>query len=587
MLPKHRLTRKVGRGCPQPATCNLRPATFLCSLLTFLLVVLRTTPAFAQTDTNAAPGTEAAEADSTLSLANRRICVFRATLDGYSPQERAAAAAARLDWVLSQAKTMLVNTQAVPAGILISLDGKGLFVLTSNDVSTIRGQTLDAKVVVVTSELRAALHDIHSLSNVSELLFAIGRALFGFVLFGTLLWAARRAKRWTLARLTRFVATKTRKVNLLGFRQAGLRSFYIVLRAILTFSTYMFIAFLVYALLWYELRSFPYSRPWGDYLRSKCIELFASFGGEVMDAVPDLMVLAVIVLVARMFAQVLGRVLSAVEKGELQTRVLDPVTAATTRHLLVFLTWVVAIVVAYPYIPGSQTPAFKGITVFAGLVISLGSSSLFNQVASGLLLIYSRTFRVGDYVKVGEVEGTVTSVGLCLTRIRTIKNEEVHLANNLLLGAATTNYSKLARADGLYLPAKITIGYNTPWRQVHAMLLEAARRTRGLLWQPEPYILQTSLSDFYVEYELNVRLENPERRAWVQSELHSHIQDVFNEHGVQIMSPHYLGDPPHPHIVPKSDWYLPPAVSQENGADSPVSPALRSAAAVAQPSRPS
>jgi small-conductance mechanosensitive channel len=147
---------------------------------------------------------------------------------------------------------------------------------------------------------------------------------------------------------------------------------------------------------------------------------------------------------------------------------------------------------------------------------------------------------------------------MCVTRIRTVKNEEVHLANSLLLGTASTNYSRLANSDGLYLPARVSVGYSTPWRQVHAMLLQAARQTPGICLDPEPFVLQTALGDFYVQYELNARLERPERRVWVQSDLHCNILDIFNEHGVQIMSPHYMADPLRPQVVPKADWSPPP-----------------------------
>jgi small-conductance mechanosensitive channel len=219
------------------------------------------------------------------------------------------------------------------------------------------------------------------------------------------------------------------------------------------------------------------------------------------------------------------------------------------------------------------------VTVFAGLVFSLGSSNIVNQAASGLLLIYSRALRVGDYVRVGETEGAVLEIGLCVTRIRTIKNEEVQLANSVLLGTATTNYSRAAAAGGLFLPAKVTIGYSVPWRQVHAMLLEAASRTVGLAREPQPFVLQTNLSDFYVEYELNACLERPAQRAWVQSRLHNHIQDVFNEHGVQIMSPHYWQDPARPQVVPKSNWFQAPARDQPTDETCPFGgPVLPSAA---------
>jgi small-conductance mechanosensitive channel len=517
------------------------------------------------------------ESNSTLTLANRRICTFRSLLDGYSPEERAAAAAARLHSVMEHAKTMLVSTQTVPAGIQITLDGKALFVVTPEDVFNIRGQTLDSKAADVAAALRSALKELHSFSTPGEVIRAIAEALLGLVVFAALLWGIPRAKRWVLSHLTKLVSEKTKEVDLRGLRNIGLRSFVLVLRALLNFTAYLLIALLAYALLSYELRRFPYSRPWGDFLLSQGFDVLASIGDEVMAAIPEVLVVVLVVLAARLVVQVLSRLFAAVEKGEIQTQRLDTETSATTRRLLILLVWIVAIVVAYPYIPGSQSLAFKGVTVFAGLVVSLGSSNVVNQSASGLLLIYSRTFRVGDYVRVGETEGTVVDVGICVTRIRTVKNELVQIANSVLLASATMNYSRLAESEGLLLPAKVTIGYSTPWRQVHAMLLEAANRTPGLLGEPPPFVLQTSLSDFYAEYELNVRLERPERRVWVQSELHGHIQDVFNEHGVQIMSPHYFKDPPQPHVVPKSKWFLPPATAEPDGdtqqADKSPSPA--------------
>lgn len=410
------------------------------------------------------------------------------------------------------------------------------------------------------AETNTAHHEIISLSNARQVVTAMGEALFGVALLVAIIWAIRRAKRWMMTRSTRFVAERTAvKVKSPGLRSAGLRIFVAVLRTSLNFVSFLLIVFALYAFVWYELRRFPYSRPWGDYLRSQCASVLVSFGYGILSALPDLLIVVFIVLAARMFAQALSRVFATAEKAEMGTQFLDPATAATTRRLMIFLVWVIAVVVAYPYIPGSQTPAFKGVTVFTGLLISLGSTNIIGQIASGLLLIYSRAFRSGDYVRVGEHEGTVLGIGMCATRICTVKNEQVHIANSVLLGTATKNYTRLAKSQGLLLPVTVTIGYNTPWRQVHAMLLKAADQTNGLARNPPPFVLQSGLSDFYVEYELNAQLLRPERRVWVLSDLHCHIQDIFNEYGVQIMSPHYLQDPSRPHIVPKSCWYQAPA----------------------------
>ncbi|HEV2431091.1 MAG TPA: mechanosensitive ion channel domain-containing protein, partial [Burkholderiales bacterium] len=180
---------------------------------------------------------------------------------------------------------------------------------------------------------------------------------------------------------------------------------------------------------------------------------------------------------------------------------------------------------------------------------------------SGMILMYTRTFKRGDYVRIGDNEGTVTDLGMFSTRIRTGLGDEITLSNSTVLASTTRNYSHTVRGTGYVLDAVVTIGYSTPWRQVEAMLLEAARRTDDVATDPTPIVRQTALSDYYVEYRLvaYTPLERPEPRAELLSRLHGHIQDVFNEHGVQIMSPHYVLDPKEPQVVPKDKWFTAPA----------------------------
>jgi small-conductance mechanosensitive channel len=175
--------------------------------------------------------------------------------------------------------------------------------------------------------------------------------------------------------------------------------------------------------------------------------------------------------------------------------------------------------------------------------------------------MYTRTYRPGEYVRLGEHEGTVVEMGMFTTRLRTGLGEELTLPNSLVLGAVTKNYSRTVRGRGFILDTAVTIGYDAPWRQVHAMLIEAALRTEGVLADPAPHVFQTALSDFYVEYRVVCQAlqTEPRPRAEVLSALHGNVQDVFNEHGVPIMSPHYLGDPAQEKIVPKARWYAAPA----------------------------
>jgi small-conductance mechanosensitive channel len=199
------------------------------------------------------------------------------------------------------------------------------------------------------------------------------------------------------------------------------------------------------------------------------------------------------------------------------------------------------------------------LSVLIGLMITLGSTGIINQVISGLFVVYSKSVRAKDYVRVGDVEGEVIDVGFLATKLRTPKQEEVTIPHSVLVGTATTNYSRLAGDNGMAVTTSVTIGYDVPWRQVHALLQLGAAHTQGLRRVPPPRVIQRELSDFYVQYMLLAYLEDGRNRAAVLSELHAQIQDVFNEFGTQIMSPHFEAQPEKPVVVPKSKWYSAPA----------------------------
>jgi small-conductance mechanosensitive channel len=223
------------------------------------------------------------------------------------------------------------------------------------------------------------------------------------------------------------------------------------------------------------------------------------------------------------------------------------------------LVWIFAAVVAYPYIPGSDTDAFKGVSVFLGAMVTLGSSGLVNHIMSGLMITYSRALRVGDFVRIGDVEGTVIHLGVLSVKVRTPPNEEVTIPNAVVVAQTTIDYSRPGETAGVFIPTSVTIGYDAPWRQVHSLLLMAAERTDGVRREPKPYVLQAGLEDFYVKYTLFVCLQRQKERPFVLDRLHAHIQDLFNEYGVQIMSPNYVIDPAAPKVVAKSQWHAAPA----------------------------
>jgi small-conductance mechanosensitive channel len=318
---------------------------------------------------------------------------------------------------------------------------------------------------------------------------------------------------------------------------------------------------LTYQWVGYLLGRFPFTRAWGEQLNAFLATTTIDILTAIAASIPELLIVVLIFFLARTVNSLLHNFFDGVQANRIDVGWLDPDAARPTRRIMTFVVWVFALAMAYPYIPGSGTEAFKGLSVLLGLMVSIGASGIVGQAASGLILMYTRTFRPGEYVRIGESEGTIVEMGMFTTRLRTGLGEEVTVPNTLALSAVSKNYSRAVKGTGFILDAAVTIGYDVPWRQVQAMLIDAAQRTPGVLADPKPHVFQTALSDFYVEYRLVCQAVPTEARARAEvlSLLHANVLDAFNEHGVQIMSPHYLGDPADAKVVPKSRWYAPPA----------------------------
>jgi small-conductance mechanosensitive channel len=327
----------------------------------------------------------------------------------------------------------------------------------------------------------------------------------------------------------------------------------------LRFARSAAIVVLALVYLQYAFGLFPYTRSAARSATGYVVGPLATMWASFVAKIPDLIFLVILSFVVRIILRVLRRFFDSVEQGRVHLANFDRDWAAPTYKLLRPVVIAFAIVVGYPYIPGSGSEAFKGVSLFLGIVFSLGSSSFIANMIAGYSMTYRRAFRLGDVVQIGEVMGVVTGVRLQVTHVRTIKNEEVVLPNSQILGTHVTNYSSLAQSEGLILHTTVGIGYETPWRQVEAMLLEAARRTPGLMTEPGPFVFHLALGDFCVTYELNVYCSDARRMRATYTELHRNILDLFNEYGVQIMTPAYEGDPEVPKVVPKDQWYLAPA----------------------------
>jgi small-conductance mechanosensitive channel len=309
----------------------------------------------------------------------------------------------------------------------------------------------------------------------------------------------------------------------------------------------------------------PWTRPLHARVASWFVDPLRVIGEGVVAAIPDLIFLVILFLILRWSIGLVRLYFDAVERRSVTVAGFDPEWARPTFKIVRLLVIGFGVVVAYPYIPGSSSAAFKGVSIFAGIVFSLGSSSVIANLIAGFAMTYRRTFRIGDRVRIGDVVGDVSDIRLQVTYIRTPKNEEVVVPNSMILNGEVTNYSTLAKSRGLILHTTIGIGYETPWRQVEAMLLLAAERVPSLLREPAPFVLQKALGDFSIAYELNVHCDRPQAMPQLYTELHRAILDVFNEFGIQIMTPAYEGDPEQPKVVPREQWFTAPAVVPANG----------------------
>lgn len=331
------------------------------------------------------------------------------------------------------------------------------------------------------------------------------------------------------------------------------------LTGILNFAWGVCFLLMVYVYLSYVLALFPWTRSLAESLFAITIDPLRTIALGLIGLVPDLAFLAILVLVTRYVLKLIRLFFNGVAEGSITLRDFDREWAWPTYRLVRVLVMALAAVVAYPYIPGSRSEAFKGISLFIGIIFSLGSSSLIGNLIAGYSMTYRRTFKLGDRVKIGEHVGDVERMRLLVTHLRTPKNEEVVVPNSSILGAEVINYSSMAHDRGLILHTTVGIGYETPWRQVEAILLEAAARTQGLRREPKPFVLQKTLGDFCVTHEINAYCDTPHAMPELYAALHRNILDLFNEYGVQIMTPAYEDDPEQPKVVPREKWYTAPA----------------------------
>lgn len=504
--------------------------------MAWLLLFLSSLPSQAAEMDNSAP----------LVIGNRTIHVFRVPLGAFSPAERAEGARRRIERAFElpgEGWTSVV--QANGEGMQVMLDNRPLFVVLPGDASTLAAETPQDLANQASKRLQQAWRESRERSDMRATLDAMLRSVLASALLAAGLWgiiaSRRRAQGWLrqhwLAPLAASLSPRlgrrlVSQLPLLVSRLCGLLAWLLGVCAVFFYLTY-------------TLSQFVLTRPAGETLFASIRDLIVQALTAVAEAIPGMFIAVLIFLLAWLATRLANELFANLKSNSAHHGLLTTDTAPATRRIVHTLLWLFAIAMAYPYLPGSHTEAFKGLSVIVGLMMSVGTSGLVSQVTSGVILVYTHALKVGEYVRIQEHEGTVTDLGLFVTRLRTGLGEEVALPNALVLANVTRNFSRSVPGQGFVLDVKVSIGYDTPWRQVHAMLLQASASVAEIADAPAPYVVQAALSDFYVGYTLVVYVNSvsPSERARVASDLHAAIQDVFNAQGVAMLSPHYVLDP--------------------------------------------
>ena len=482
------------------------------------------------------------------------IVDIRAQYHDRTPEERVANITRKiLNIPLADTYNIEVEheTEKGYSGAFIKVNGERIFgVLKGDGPDHI---TFDEYLELVRKRLKVWLDRRAEQYDLKSVVLSVFYTLLMTAAFFTLVFGLRSGQQKLLELIEG--GKKTRNLQLGGIQiMPYLR---LLLTGILKLLLIVVLAVVGYLWLVSVLYQFPYTISAAHNLTDFILALLTNIGGAIMAQVPGLIMVGIIFWFAKMLSDIIKAIFIKIEQGRIRTNIFDQETAKATRRVFLILVWVFAVIIAYPYIPGSGTDAFKGVSVFIGLMVSLGSAGIVGQLLGGLIVVYSRAFQPGEYVKINDVEGVVSSIGILSIKIKTIRNEEVTIPNAILLSATSTNFSRLSKSSGVHTYTTVTIGYDTPWQQVHHLLLTAAARTPDLSKKSEPMVRQINLSDFYVEYRLIVYIDDPMEKIRIMSELHQHIQDAFAEAKVQIMSPHFEKQPDLD-VLPK-EWIAPPS----------------------------
>ncbi|WP_265012899.1 mechanosensitive ion channel family protein [Klebsiella variicola] len=482
----------------------------------------------------------AREQARTVTIFHQPVVMLQATFGQTTPEERVLRTRSALrafteDDIRQPLRVVAVNRYGQP-GRLFLMNGKPVLLLSQADLDEGDDLTLDQAAQRVLARMEAQRTSLQEQFNDRYLLLSAGKALAGGLLLALFYYGAFRAWR-----------------RYLGNIELRLYAVLVILVGML--ASYLWLS--------WAFSLFPWTRVWSESLGDWSLGVIRDLSLSIVASLPGLMIVVLIFLITWLIIRLVKVALDQVAAGRIQVPGIHPETVSATRRLISVVIWLFALSAAYPFLPGANSLAFKGISVFFGLMLTLGSTGVMTHAMSGLVLIYSRALRKGDWIRLADNEGQVSEIGVLATKLLTRENYIVTVPNAVVVSGKIINLSAESTDGGFNLTTSVTIGYDTPWRQVHALLELAARRTPGVDQQIAPIVRKLGLLDWYTAYELQVRLLPTTKLPDGRNALHSSIIDVFNEFGVQIMSPNFVMQPKAAVVVPQEAWYAAPAVAPQ------------------------
>ncbi|EIX9276280.1 mechanosensitive ion channel family protein [Klebsiella pneumoniae] len=504
----------------------------------------------------------AREQARTVTIFHQPVVMLQATFGQTTPEERVLRTRSALrafteDDIRQPLRVVPVIRYGQP-GRQFLMNGKPVLLLSQADLDEGDDLTLDQAAQRVLARMEAQRTSLQEQFNNRYLFISAGKALAGALLLALFYYGAfrawRRVRRFFLLRiLEKRSAIPQHWRRYLGNIEVRLYAVLVILLGML--ACYLWLSW-VFSL-------FPWTRVWSESLGDWSLGVIRDLSLSIVASLPGLMIVVLIFLLTWLIIRLVKVVLDQVAAGRIQIPGIHPETVSATRRLISVVIWLFALSAAYPFLPGANSLAFKGISVFFGLMLTLGSTGVMTHAMSGLVLIYSRALRKGDWIRLADNEGQVSEIGVLATKILTRENYIVTVPNAVVVSGKIINLSAESADGGVNLTTSVTIGYDTPWRQVHALLELAARRTPGIDQQIAPVVRKLGLLDWYTSYELQVRLLPTTKLPDGRNALHSSIIDVFNEFGVQIMSPNFVMQPKAAVVVPQEAWYAAPAVAPQ------------------------